>query len=237
LLNLVTGLSVSLDYFSINIGNAIDTPPAQTILDQCYSGFSQACSSITRGANNLITQLRIAPLNIQSTTTSGLDFAANYHGALDKWVSGWVGDLTLSALATYTRDYTINLLGSAVQYAGTNGDGAFADPKWRGSFTGSYGLRGFSGFLTERLIGSGVISNKTPIIVNNYVPAVIYFDAGASYAFENGLEIFGVVENIFNKAPPASPQVTTAPHLNLGVNDYVYDVIGTRERVGFRYRF
>jgi len=47
---------VSLDYFSINIGNAIDTPPAQTILDQCYSGFSQACSSITRGANNLITQ-------------------------------------------------------------------------------------------------------------------------------------------------------------------------------------
>jgi len=40
---------VSLDYFSINIV-MLDTPPAQTILDQCYSGFSQACSSITRGA-------------------------------------------------------------------------------------------------------------------------------------------------------------------------------------------
>ena len=233
----VPGLSASLDYFSIAINNAITTPAAQVILNQCAAGDAQACLSVTRSpTTGLITSLAIAPLNIQAETTAGFDFAVNYQRALDTLNSHLAGVVTFQALATETFDHTVNLLGTAIQYAGTNGDGVYADPRWRGEVSTSYALGRFSGSFIVQYIGSGAISNKTPIIVNNTVPSIAYLDLSGSYKLASGFEIYGVIDNIFNQSPPPSPQVTTTPHLNVGVNSYVYDTIGRQFRIGFRFK-
>jgi outer membrane receptor protein involved in Fe transport len=233
----VPGLSASLDYFSITINNAITTPAAQVILNQCAAGDAQACLAVTRSpTTGLITGLAITPLNIQSETTAGFDFAVNYQRALDTLSSHLAGVVAFQALATETFDHTVNLLGTAIQYAGTNGDGAFADPRWRGEVSSSYALGRFSGSFVVQYIGSGVISNKTPFIVNNSVPAIAYLDLSGSYKLASGLEFYGVIDNLFNKSPPATPQVTTTPHINVGVDSYIYDTIGRQFRVGFRFK-
>jgi iron complex outermembrane recepter protein len=127
-------------------------------------------------------------------------------------------------------------LGTAIQYAGTNGDGAYADPRWRGEVSTIYALGRFSGSFIVQYIGSGAISNKMPIIVNNNVPSITYLDLSGSYKLASGFEVYGVIDNIFNQSPPPSPQVTTTPHLNVGVNSYVYDTIGRQFRIGFRFK-
>jgi len=171
-------------------------------------------------------------LNVQSETTHGIDLAASYRLDLTR-----AGALTLKALATDTMDHTIKSLGSATQYAGTNGDGVFADPRWRGLMSTTYDLGGYSGTLTARYIGSGVISNKTPTIVNNYVPSIVYFDLSSSYQVKAGLQVYGVIENLLDKAPPPSPQITSTQQLNIGVDDYIYDTIGRQFRLGVRFSF
>jgi len=228
----IPGLSASIDYFRIDIDNAITTPTAQQVVNQCAAGNAEACAFITRGPTNLITKVAITPLNVQSETTHGIDLAASYRLDLAR-----AGALTLKALATDTMDHTIKSLGSATQYAGTNGDGVFADPRWRGLMSTTYDLGGYSGTLTARYIGSGVISNKTPTIVNNDVPSIVYFDLSSSYQVKAGLQVYGVIENLLDKAPPPSPQITSTQQLNIGVDDYIYDTIGRQFRLGVRFSF
>jgi iron complex outermembrane recepter protein len=233
----IPGLTGSVDYFNIDINNAIVTPSAQITLDQCAAANAQACSAITRGSNGLITLVRLTPLNIQSETTSGVDIALSYKLGLSSVNSNLSGQLALRALATYTMDHTVDLLGAAVQFAGTNGDWQYADPKLRMNISETYTLGSFSTSLNERYIGSGVVSNRLPVIVNNHVPAITYLDWSGSYEFKDGVQLYGVVENVFDQNPPASPSVALVPHLNLGVNDYLYDVIGRRFRMGVRVQF
>ena len=231
------GLSVSADYFKITIGNAINTPPAQGILNQCAAGNAGACALITRGAAGEISLLNISPLNVQSESTSGIDLAASYQFRLGSIVPSLPGTVTLSASATDTMDHTVSLLGSTVQYAGTNGDGALADPRWRGLVSLSYRAGRMTSMLASRFIGRGIITNRLPVIVNNGVPSVFYFDWSASWRLTDYLQVYGVIDNMFNRPPPPSPMVTTTPHINIGANDYVYDTIGRQFRLGVRLQY
>ena len=76
----VRGLDFTLDYWHINIDNAITSLPPETILAQCYEGDQeQFCKQINRDANtHQISHLIDITQNVGSIKTSGLDFAAAY---------------------------------------------------------------------------------------------------------------------------------------------------------------
>ena len=231
------GFDMSVDYFNIRIDDAITTLTSQQVVNQCAAGVTALCNSITRDANGVITQIITTGINVQSEKTSGIDFEARYHLPLSHLSAGWNGSLTFQSLVTFTHDRSVTILGVKDERAGQVSD--YALPKWRGQMSATYMNGPLTTTLRARYIGSGVFSNlfTSADIANNHVPAVVYIDLSASHRFKLGhtsMELFGVVENLFDKAPPSSPALTGNTQSLYGVNPALYDTIGTMFRFGVR---
>lgn len=80
------GFSFSLDYYEIDLTDAIDAPTAQFIVDQCYDQPqpNQFCDLITRNGNpnsptfGSISSFEQTIINVAEYKTSGYDFTARY---------------------------------------------------------------------------------------------------------------------------------------------------------------
>jgi outer membrane receptor protein involved in Fe transport len=74
------GLDFTLDYWHVDISDAIATLPVQTVLSQCYqAGDPKFCNQIqrdpvTHGISHIVDLIQ----NVGGVTTSGLDFSAAY---------------------------------------------------------------------------------------------------------------------------------------------------------------
>jgi iron complex outermembrane recepter protein len=76
----VRGLDFTLDYWHINIDDAITSLPVQTILSQCYQAGNNAfCNQIQRDpVTHGISHIFDVTQNVGGVATSGLDFSAAY---------------------------------------------------------------------------------------------------------------------------------------------------------------
>jgi iron complex outermembrane receptor protein len=76
----LAGLALTLDYWHINIDNAITNLPAATILAQCYEGgIDKFCQLVQRDPmSHVISHIFDLNQNVGSFQTSGLDFSASY---------------------------------------------------------------------------------------------------------------------------------------------------------------
>lgn len=96
------GLDFALDYFTIDVNDAISNVPERFILDQCaQTGAQEFCSLINRsptrgtlwiGSDNIVA----TDINIGYFETSGVDFDLSYKLALEQW-----GGLKFSLIGTY----------------------------------------------------------------------------------------------------------------------------------------
>lgn len=108
---IVPHLSITLDYYSILIKDAITEVAAQDIINNCYnvsSGLStQYCSLFTRGSDDNINFLKTTYVNAAKLYTSGLELQADYYvgvaGLTQLWkYTSWIdGRLGLSLDANY----------------------------------------------------------------------------------------------------------------------------------------
>ncbi len=73
----------------------------------------------------------------------------------------------------------------------------------------NYELSGFSMFAQERFQGAATLRPSTPAASNfadPHVPSLFYTDITLTYKLpEHGVELFGTVNNLFNRAPPFIP--------------------------------
>jgi outer membrane receptor protein involved in Fe transport len=244
--SVIPGLNFSADYFNIKISDAIGTPfSAFQTVDLCYaSNFtSQLCNQIVRplGASNpdpsntpsqVFTNLQ----NISQLGLSGIDFELSYGRP--------VGNGRITARIQATRQITFNQAVApgqpVVAYVGT---ADFNDvqfplplPKWRGAINLGYESDHFSINVQERLIG-GYDRSHLQVVVPNRVPAVGYTDLSLTYklrtSFAGQIELFGTVNNLFDKKAPLIP-VTRTPGLTVPTIRSTYDVVGTYITVGAR---
>ena len=76
----LSGVAFTLDYWHVNIENAITALPPQTILAQCYqAGIDKFCNQVIRDpVTHGISHLVDLNQNVGALTTSGLDFSAAY---------------------------------------------------------------------------------------------------------------------------------------------------------------
>jgi len=103
------GLDLSLDWWKVEIENAIFTQGGQAIVNNCYqNGTAAACALITRGANGAITDLLAVPANIGSIETEGYDLTVGYRLPETAW-----GRFSFVWDTTYTSSI----------YTDVNGDG------------------------------------------------------------------------------------------------------------------
>jgi iron complex outermembrane recepter protein len=69
--------SATLDYYAINVDQAITNVTPDVILSSCYSG-GPYCDRISRDADGFITNIEDPLTNVGGDKTSGLDFSARY---------------------------------------------------------------------------------------------------------------------------------------------------------------
>jgi len=247
------GLSASVDYFNIEIGNSIGSVAAQTIVDRCYAGNQTYCNAITRGINangaDVITEIRLQPFNFVTQISRGLDIETSYRLPLGG------GNLTFRALAThYLKNFEDNGIDPATDSVGENGgDGP---PEWRYRTSLSYSRDPMTVTITGRGVSSGVYDNTFiecdadcptstvdhRTINNNRIDGAFYLDVNLSYAFGRDAgaeaEVFLNVRNLMNEDPALVAQGPGGiAFLTQPANPTLYDTLGRVFRTGVRVRF
>ena len=113
---IVPGLTLSADWYSINVHGAIDTVDFQTIIDRCLAGQQVYCPQLVfAGGATQPTQVNVFPLNSAVDSISGLDLSATYtHPLLD-------GAMTWSLNGNYTDQQTRTAQGVTYDRAGALG--------------------------------------------------------------------------------------------------------------------
>ena len=223
----------SIDYYSIDLNDAIFSIPAGEIVLLCY-GFSgnnptldaddPACGAIDRLARS--SREPVVPSqgtdNVSSLRTSGIDVQVDWGVNL-----GSAGKLDLNLLGNWLQTWEISYLSGlpVIDYRGTIGDsvgGAYPDYKLL-----------LNARWSRENFGAGLRVQHLPAMANKYatydpfttvgVPSVTYLDANVSWRMQDTLELRLGVENLTDETPPvytAGVQMNTDPS--------TYDVLGRR---------
>lgn len=196
----IDGLSLSADYFDINIRDAIGTATAQDTIDRCFRGQAAYCANIIRNTSNVITEVRSPFMNQDELKTNGVDLAVSYTRPLG------AGSLSFNALATYVEHLTTMTNGVAIDIAGQVV--RTGTPHWKQTFTTNYSTGPLVVSAQVRLIEGGVY-NATWIegrdINDNSINGRGYLDLSGAYTIGDNVQLFAKVDNVFDKDPPIAP--------------------------------
>jgi iron complex outermembrane recepter protein len=237
--------SLSIDYYSINISDAIVQVGAADTLARCNNGDLVFCSRLefngpigNQGVPTL-SQINVFPDNIASLKTSGLDYQ------LDWTVPALGGDLNFRLLGNYILELRQQQLGSSFNLAGAIGAdnlGGTGFPRARATFSTTWNGGDVSLTAQTRFIGAARLNSAwgPKDVDNNKVPAIAYVDLRGSWQAAKWVQIFATVDNLLNKAPPLVPasqaQGQSAFYFT-GINGIIYDAIGRQYRLGARVNF
>ena len=250
------GFQASVDYYNIKLKGGIEAPGNQQIMDFCFRGVTSFCQYIVRNAADQVTDILGLSVNFGQQTRKGIDIEARYRIGLDSIVSGWSGNLSLSALGTHAISSRSNSFGIVHESAGENsGTYGSADANWRWLLTAAYENEPLAMNLALRTVSGGVYNNDFiectsncpaptvahPTIDNNHIPGKNYVDLGFRYKFsqagqdEAGIELYAKVNNVFNVDPPQIASVFGTP-TDPTFNGALYDVLGRTFYIGVRFR-
>ncbi|WNH53104.1 TonB-dependent receptor [Stenotrophomonas oahuensis] len=216
------GLNVTLDWWQIEIEDAITRPAIGDILDRCYQGTAQQqaiyCGLITRdpnyGAdeeNYTIVNVNMPLQNLSSYKVEGWDLGLMYRLPETSF-----GQFSINWDSTYLSKWETKPTADA-QAEGLQGDYLNQDPYWRirsnlyvdwsfQDFGVNYGLRYKSG-MTEECNLSGALATaycSDPEGGTNHIGATTYHDIQFRYNTPwNGTVMLGV-NNLWDKQPPTS---------------------------------
>jgi len=218
----VPGLEFSVDYYNIEVLDAISTISVQNIVDRCQSGNQTLCDLITR-VNGAITTIDNPYLNLQSLKTDGLDIE------LSQRLPIGAGTATARFLANHVFSYAISDGVTSIDRAG---DMVNAQPKWTGNATIGYQIGQFNALADINYIGKGKydVTYVLPTDINdNHIPARTLVNFQLSYdvgAEGRRREFFVNMSNAFNVRPPAIFVYSGGPN---------YERAGRSFRVGLRF--
>jgi len=237
----VPGLTVSLDYYSISIKDAIlATVPPGTALQDCEvtQGTSPLCGDFTRplpfsdhSAANFPTAFVDKPLNLSTVKQAGIDFETSYATPLSRLVSNWLGELSIRALGTYLTkfDQQDTPSSSVVSYRGMA-----ENPTFRATVTVDYNVGPAALGMTAYGFNSWDVDRR--LVYANYgtQPGVVYLSARLAYGIGENVQLFANVDNLANKGPPPYP--VSIPGFQFPVSR-LYDITGRYFTAGIRLKF
>lgn len=221
----VPGLTVSLDYFDIDIRNIIAAIGGQDMVNRCHAGNTALCSYINRDpVTNRIINIRTPYVNLARYQTSGFDLDAMYNVDLSR--INLPGKLRVRGIVTYVDELVTD--DGVNRYDLATSVGGNGVPRWRTNVSLNYQNGGFGADLRARYISGGKF-NVLLDIDNNAIGSYTYVDVGLNYDFGNrgsGFGLFGGVSNLLDKDPPIASSAAV-----------FYDVVGRYYTLGARYRF
>jgi iron complex outermembrane receptor protein len=145
------GLSFTLDYFNIQITDAIQSLGAQLILQSCYDApvnERKYCEFVRRDeATNTITTIVDTLTNVGGNDTAGLDFNVRYNQNTQ------VGAFNFNVEGTWLQNFdAIEADGSVIVGKGVYDLGVY--PDWRFNFSTLWGLNEWGAGANVRYIGA-----------------------------------------------------------------------------------
>ncbi|MCT8986973.1 TonB-dependent receptor domain-containing protein [Shewanella phaeophyticola] len=210
----IDGLSITTDYWNIEIENAISAVGAQDILDRCVDSTNgvnnQYCSLITRDSTTgEVTQIRQFALNIAALEAAGIDFDISYT------FEAFEGDVRTNLIATHLLkrdDYSFQ--DEPDTYEELAGTAGYAE--WQANWSISFALDNWDySWRTRYIQAVDLYTNYT--LDNNANPssAMAYgdyyiSDASVAYTFDSGIMLKFGIDNIFNRDLPYGTTGTEA---------------------------
>jgi outer membrane receptor protein involved in Fe transport len=247
----MSGFTLSVDYYDIDIDNVITAPTAQKILNACYDGATlntQFCDLFQRAgpAGGPVGEIQYrvlegsliqTSLNYAKSVSRGIDTEASFATEL-----GSFGQLHSRLVWTHTlqRDdfFDPSAPGHPDQVLEELGDPKDAfnlslDFK-TGPFTIGYQMRYIGTMVLNQAedtisVGGSPPQNRDYATIRNY-PVVIYHDLRAAWDFGNALNVYLNIDNLTDKEPPYGLTGT-------GGGSAIYDVRGRFFSVGAKYNF
>ena len=246
----ISGFNFSVDYFHIDVSNAISTFPINIAFNDCLN-LGTHCDLVVRQANGSLfgSDLRqggyIAGtnVNIGFIQTEGFDFAANYRFDLDRFGMQNAGSFAIRFDGTWTQHLNFQPIPGEETYdcAGLYGNTCGAPtPSWRHNlrltwnspwkFTLSGQWRFMSAATLESTTNQPLIGGGGPDAFNGRIPAYSYFDLSATYSIRPGFTLRAGINNIFDKDPPLLNDDITGSGTPNTYNNY--DLLGRQVFVG-----
>lgn len=228
----IENFSLTLDYYDIEIDDAITLIASQTVINNCVdseSGINNTfCDQVTRGEDNQLTAVESGYLNAASLKTSGYEMEINYQTELGQF--DLPGSLSTSLF--------INHLDEFVEYPFQDKPtqdevetGEVGDPEWQFRFSANYRLDDLNVSWTTRFLDRSALYDVTPRresyenIGPAYVGSITTHDIAVGYHVTDELRVSGGIRNMFDKVPPGY------------VENALYDLTGRRAYVNFTYSF
>ena len=222
----VPGLSVTLDYFDIEITDGIGTIPASTSLIQCLeTGNPTFCGLIER--DPIAGTLWVSPGQIITTNTNvsesgltGYDITFTYP------LETPIGVLDLKGISTITDSDTFIAIPGAeeLQCAGYYGKscGKNPTPEFAGNYSASLTRGDFDYVLGLRFLGETEDLNTVDIDIEDKT----YLDFTVNYQFSDSLRFSVGASNILDEDPVYTSAAGTAPGNGNTFPGY-FDALGT----------
>jgi iron complex outermembrane receptor protein len=240
--SVVDGLTLSIDYFDIEMTDIIAAPSAQFILDSCYSVGTQAgggntdpnsefCSRISRfPGGSAIDTISASLGNVALARTTGIDLMVDWD--LGDYVPEFLaGDWSVGFLGTYWEENSSqqNVTTASVDCIGIfSGSCGEPNPEWTHRATVDWMNGPVTAQMVWRHLGESVSEDGIDTI-----DAENYFDFSGSYEINEHYSLTGGVDNVFDTTPPIlgdnQEQANTWPAS--------YDVFGRTFWVSVRGRF
>jgi outer membrane receptor protein involved in Fe transport len=228
------GLSITIDYFNIQIDDTISTFGAENTLNACYElNDAAACGRISRNPNGLLWigqgNVLDTNINIGSLEASGYDLNVVYRGL----GIGAAGSLSFDLTGTL-MDELITVPGPGIPeydcigfYASVCGT---PNPEWRHRFRTSWMTPwDLNLAFTWRYFDAvtGISAANTPMPANRIdreFDAQSYFDLAVNWAFSEGGSFVLGINNLLDEDPPLSASVGTTGNGN--TYPQTYDALG-----------
>jgi outer membrane receptor protein involved in Fe transport len=227
------GLSVTLDYYDIEIEDAIISVAAQDIADNCVDATGGPdevyCGAIDRDpVTKDIDLVRSGFLNASAYNTQGLDFEMRYGFELDSF--SLPGELRLSLF--------VNKLLELEQFEFQDRPdeinvelGEVGDPEFQARMSATYNLDDLSVTWQTRYIDKVVTYDVSPgggspeDLENGYIPSTTTHDLSFNYIVNDHVKVNAGLRNLFDKQPVG------------WTNNPIYDLVGRRAYAGITVNF
>ncbi|MFC4312891.1 TonB-dependent receptor domain-containing protein [Steroidobacter flavus] len=210
---LFSDVSISVDYYDIDISDVIGPVSGGTALSKCYNldgsnpsydAANAYCQIIQRNATTGGVDIIATPyFNLGGLRTSGIDAQIDWQFPLGP------GSLDVNLVANFTNSYEVQLLqGSAWQeFAGTidgTQNGGIPLPDWKTLMSLTYRLPNFEAGVRWRHLPSmdDVTAVTRPASPAAGVPAYDLFDLTLAYRLNDGILLRGGVNNLADEEPP-----------------------------------
>jgi outer membrane receptor protein involved in Fe transport len=216
------GLRLAVDWWEIEIEDAIQTLGAQDIVDGCVDNKDTPdavlCDEVARDvALGGISRVSVTDINVAEGKASGIDIQTDL--VFQEVLGGALRfGLTMTILDEFEILVDANNPATFESFAGD-----YQHPDWRGSLVTSYTRHELSASWTVRAIDSSVVDGSPDL---SRIPAdqltvdnVVYHDLFAAYDFNERYRVYIGVNNVADEAPPDHPFTYTG-------NNSFYDNVG-----------